>query len=99
MRFFHLKMNKWVYVWYCNKFEVGKWTFYKMYWLLSVKRCRKFKKYYYIWIINQLRIADISIVAQTYDGACEMLGTVGGLQTKIREKYPTPVYFHQYAAH
>jgi hypothetical protein len=43
--------------------------------------------------LKQLEIADIPIVAQTYDGASVMSGAVGGLQAKIREKYPTAVYF------
>ena len=44
--------------------------------------------------LKQLKIADIPIVTQTYDGVSVISCTVGGLQTRIREKYITAIYFH-----
>jgi len=37
------------------------------------------------------------LIAQTYDGANVMSGSVGGVQTIIREKYPNAYFVHCYA--
>lgn len=47
--------------------------------------------------LENLSINELPVIAQTYDGANVMSGQYGGLQTKIREKYPQAVYFHCYA--
>lgn len=51
-------------------------------------------------IEEQLRlngIEDVKVVAQTYDGASVMSGTVGGVQCKFRENHPMAIYVHCYA--
>ncbi|XP_025192182.1 uncharacterized protein LOC112592372 [Melanaphis sacchari] len=77
---------------YCNGFEVCE-RFIKFI-DCSQSRDAESLKNIIINELKQLEIADIPIVAQTYDGASVMSGAVGGLQAKIREKYPTAVYFH-----
>ncbi|CAI6362872.1 unnamed protein product [Macrosiphum euphorbiae] len=77
---------------YCNGFEICE-RFIKFI-DCSQSRDAESLKNIIINELKQLEIADIPIVAQTYDGASVMSGAVGGLQTKIREKYPTAVYFH-----
>jgi len=77
---------------YCNGFEVCE-RFIKCI-DCSQSRDAESLKNIIINELKQLEIADIPIVAQTYDGASVMSGAVGGLQAKIREKYPTAVYFH-----
>lgn len=42
-------------------------------------------------------IADLKVVAQTYDGAAVMSGSVRGVQARFREKHPEAVYVHCYA--
>uniref|UniRef100_H3B203 DUF4371 domain-containing protein n=1 Tax=Latimeria chalumnae TaxID=7897 RepID=H3B203_LATCH len=36
------------------------------------------------------------LVAETYDGAAGMSGEVSGLQTRVRERYPKPLFVHCY---
>jgi len=37
---------------------------------------------------------SLHIVAQSYDGASVMSGCLGGVQAKIKEKYPNAIYTH-----
>lgn len=46
--------------------------------------------------ISEYKISN-KIIGQTYDGAPVMSGGVGGLQTKIREKYPEALFVHCYS--
>ena len=51
-------------------------------------------------IEDQLRlngIDHVKVVAQAYDGASVMSGTVGGVQAKFRENHPMAIYVHCYA--
>lgn len=48
-------------------------------------------------ILHEAGIADIEIVAQSYDGAPVMSGEDNGLQELFREKYKKAIYIHCYA--
>lgn len=51
-------------------------------------------------IENQLRVHGIDqlkCVAQTYDGAAVMSGSVGGVQAHFKKKHPEAIYVHCYA--
>lgn len=49
-------------------------------------------------LINQelvdLKLSELHLVGQSYDGAAVMSGQIGGLQAKIRETYPYAIYTH-----
>ena len=51
------------------------------------------------FVINlvQTHACENKIVAQTYDGAAVMSGHLNGLQSKVREKYPTALFIHCFA--
>jgi len=44
--------------------------------------------------LNQLKLKDVPIVGQSYDGAAVMSGHVSGVQTRMRVDYPVAIYFH-----
>lgn len=44
--------------------------------------------------IEKYNIHKIPLVAQSYDGANVMSGSVSGVQQKIREHYPEALYIH-----
>ena len=44
--------------------------------------------------LQELNLNNLHLVGQAYDGAAVMSGCLGGLQTKIREKYPTAIFTH-----
>lgn len=53
-------------------------------------------------ILNELRQLKINenpnkLIAQSYDGAAVMSGKMGGVQTRIKEHYPTANFIHCYA--
>jgi len=43
---------------------------------------------------QKISIQNISIVAQSYDGASVMSGNMNGVQAKIKEQHPAAVYTH-----
>lgn len=47
-----------------------------------------------IFLLKELNIHEVPMVAQSYDGANVMSGTVSGVQTRIRAKYPEAIYIH-----
>lgn len=44
--------------------------------------------------LTQYNLNEIPLIAQSYDGAGVMSGSLSGVQTRIREKYPEAVYIH-----
>lgn len=53
-------------------------------------------------ILEELKILEIDkspekLIAQCYDGAAVMSGSIGGVQTKIKEYYPAAHFVHCYA--
>lgn len=44
--------------------------------------------------LKVLKIDDIPIIAQSYDGANVMSGSKKGVQTLLREHYPDAIYIH-----
>lgn len=44
--------------------------------------------------LEQSNIQNIPIVAQSYDGAAVMSGKRAGVQTKLKEYYPSAIYVH-----
>ncbi|XP_030759734.1 zinc finger MYM-type protein 1-like [Sitophilus oryzae] len=49
--------------------------------------------------LDILGIGSEKLIAQCYDGASVMSGNFGGVQIKIKEKYPNAHYVHCYAHH
>jgi len=43
---------------------------------------------------QKISIQNINIVAQSYDGANVMLGSMNGVQAKIKGQHPAAVYTH-----
>lgn len=43
---------------------------------------------------RKISMQNISIVAQSYDGASVMSGNMNGVQAKIKEQHPAAVYTH-----
>jgi len=43
---------------------------------------------------QKISIQNINIVAQSYDGASVMSGSMNGVQAKIKEQHPATVYTH-----
>lgn len=47
--------------------------------------------------INSSNLSNVPIIGQSYDGAAVMSGSVGGVQTKLRQSHPSAsqaVYVH-----
>lgn len=49
--------------------------------------------------LEKLGINDTpnKLIVQTYDGAAVMRGKFGGVQVRIKEKYPAATFIHCYA--
>jgi UTP-glucose-1-phosphate uridylyltransferase len=48
-------------------------------------------------VLGSHGIDGLKVVAQSYDGAAVMSGSVRGVQTRFREKHPEAIYVHCYA--
>jgi hypothetical protein len=44
--------------------------------------------------LQQSKIGDSHVIAQSHDGASVMSGHLGGVQAKIKNKFPTAIYTH-----
>jgi len=44
--------------------------------------------------IKQNNLHEIPLIAQSYDGAGVMSGSLSGVQTRVRKLYPEAVYIH-----
>jgi len=43
---------------------------------------------------QQYNIEDSHVIAQSHDGASVMSGHLGGMQAKLKDKFPTAIYTH-----
>lgn len=44
--------------------------------------------------LQKSELSHLNIIAQSHDGAAVMSGHLGGVQAKIKEKYPTAIFTH-----
>jgi len=47
-----------------------------------------------IFLLKELNIHKVPMMAQSYDGANVMSGTVSSVQTRIRDTYSAAIYIH-----
>lgn len=44
--------------------------------------------------IHKSKLSHLNIIGQSHDGAAVMSGHLGGVQSKIKEKYPSAIFTH-----
>ena len=80
----------------CVRYTVGLETHERFLGFLEVSRGHNadFLATEILKFLDKSGLSHLNIIAQSHDGAAVMSGHLGGVQAKIKEKYPTAIFTH-----